>query len=206
MGFGLCFTGFLLLTLVPLGLDALGYVLIAVGFFKVSKELVDYKGYKIAGILAAVAAPIALLSLYALLENYTALPALPKVVSQIKVCCLSLVSAALCMAHCQSTARIARQGGAKVFAARASITMYLSALFYTALTAGAVFGAPGAVAAITTVARYAVPLLNAWLLFTCFTTITTKARAREEARIIKKQTEILKRRELKKHGGDTEDK
>lgn len=205
MGFGLCFVGFAALMLDSVGLDAFGYALIGAGFLKVWRELRDYKGYKAAGIFALAAAPVALLSLYSLLSVYTVLPSLPGAVLKLKTVYLSALGAAICIAHCQSTAGLAKSCGGRVFALRAQVTLYVSALYFSGNIAGALFGAPGGVAAVFIVGKYLVPLLNALLLFTCFTTITTKNRAAEELRIIKQQAELIQRKQLKKRGGDKEE-
>lgn len=206
MGFGLCFVGFLALMLDSVGLDGVGYALIAVGFLKVSKELTGYKGYRIASVCAFAAIPVAALSMYSFITVLTDAPQLPETVLKIKSVYLCVMGAAVCMAHCQSTANVARLGGAKVFAFRATATLYVSALYFAGSIAGALFGAPGGVAAVLFACKFLVPLLNALLLFTCFTTVTTKARAVEEERIIKQQTEILKRKQALKRQKDTEDK
>lgn len=205
MGFGLCVIGFLVLMLDSVGLDFAGYLLIALGFLKVSRELTAYKGYRVASVAAFACVPVALLSMYSFLTIVTSLPELPKIVLIIKNVYLSVLGSVMCMAHCKSTAGIAKAGGGRVFSARASVTAYISAFYFACNIAASVFGAPGGVAAVLLVCKFLVPFLNALLLFTCFTTITTKAREKEEEKIIKQQTEIIKRKQLLKKQKETED-
>lgn len=202
MGFGLCFVGFFAVMLDSVGLDAVGYALIGFGFLKVSRELTDYKGYKLAGYAALAAAPAALLSLYSFLAAYTAVPELPVVVTKTKTVYLCALSAAFCIAHCQSTASLAARCGGKVFSLRARVTLYVSALYYAANIAGVLFGAPGGIGVAIMVGKYLLPFLNALLLLTCFTTVTTKGRAVRERQIIKEQAEILERKRLNKRRKD----
>lgn len=206
MGFGLCFVGFLALTLDSLGLDFIGYLLLAFGFLKVARTFTTYKGYRLAGIAALAASPLALLSLYSLVARLTGLSELPDALSTVKAVYLSACGAVLCMAHCESTAVIAKSGGGRIFALRARATAYISALYYAVNITGTLLSAAGTLAVITLIGRYFVPLLNALLLFTCFTTITTVSRAEEEKRIIEKEGQEIRRRELlKRKGGEKED-
>lgn len=205
MGFGLCFVGFLALLLDSVGLDFLGYLLVGIGFLKVSKELTGYKGYRVASIAAFACVPVALLSLYSFASTFSSLAELPDIVKTVKAVYLSLLGSVLCMAHCRSTATIAKQGGARLFSARASITAYISALYFAFNVAAVIFGAPGGIAVAVFVCRFLIPLFNAILLFSCFTTITTKAREKKEQEIIKQQTEIIKRQRLLKKRKDAEE-
>lgn len=204
MGFGLSFLGFVLLTMDAVGLDFLGYALIGVGFWRVGRELNTYKGYTIAAVAALIAAVPAVLNLYGFLTAF-GLPHLPKLATMIKGGALSALSVIVCFAHCGSTARIAEEGGARIFAFRAKATAYLSAFYYTALLVYGFTGAVGSVASLLIIGKYAMPLLNAWLLFTCFTTITTKARAKKEKEIIKNELELLERKRAFKKAKDEED-
>lgn len=205
MGFGLSFLGFLLLTMDAVGLDFLGYILIGLGFYRVGKELNTYKGYTIAAYAAFIAAVPALINLYGFLTAF-GLAELPKVFTAIKGSALSVLTAACCFAHCGSTARIASEGGAAIFSFRAKATAYVSAFFYAAqLVYGFTGGYMGAMASTLVIGKYVVPIFNAWLLFTCFTTITTKARAVKEREIIDKEIEILERKRAAKKAKDEED-
>ena len=194
MGFGLCAFGYMLLMLEHLGLDVLGYALIGVGFFRVASELKAYKGYRIAAVCAAVALPFALFNLYNVLVPIADLPKLGRTVLVIKGVALAIISAVLSFAHGNSTARIAAEGGAVTFSVRARITAYLTAL-YMAVKLGEAFS-PSGMELVVMVGLYVVMFLNAWLLFTCFTTITTKRRAVIEAEIIKQESEQLVRKKL----------
>ena len=204
MGFGLSFLGFVLLTMDAIGLDFLGYGLIGVGFWRVGRELNTYKGYSIAAVAAFIAALPAVLNLYSFLTAF-GLPELPSVVMGIKGGSLAALSAVVCFAHCGSPARIAEEGGARIFALRAKVTAYLSAFYYSALFVYGFTGVVGSVASMMIIGKYVMPLLNAWLLFTCFTTITTKARAKEEKEIIKNELEQLERKRAFKKAKDEED-
>lgn len=206
MGFGLSFLGFLLLTMDAVGLDALGFALIGMGFYRVGKELNTYKGYTVAAYAAFGAAFPALLNLYSFATSF-GLPALPSIATGIKGVVIALLSAVLCLGYCGSTSRIAEEGGAKMFSFRAKLTAYLSAFYYAVQ---AVYGATGAAisgagASLIVIGKYILPLLNAWLLFTCFTTITTKARAVKEKEIIKEEIEVLERKRAFKKKKDEED-
>ncbi len=201
MGFGLCAFGYMLLMLWHLGLSPVGYALICVGFFGVASELKTYKGYKIAAICAAVAIPFALVDLYIVIQSVAGLAETPEVLKIVKGVALAVIASVLSFAHGNSTARIAAEGGANTFAIRARITAYLTAL-YMAIMVGDTFSPSGLVSVVMW-GLYVVLFLNAWLLFTCFTTITTKHRARIEAEIIKQETEQLVRKKmLKKRNKD----
>ena len=204
MGFGLSFLGFVFLTMEAIGLDFLGYTLIGLGFYRVGRELNTYKGYTLAAYAAFIAAVPAVLNLYSFLTAF-GLPALPELLVGIKGGTVAALSAVVCFAHCGSTARIAREGGAKVFSFRAQATAYLSAFYYAALLVYGFTGAVGSVASMIIIGKYVVPLLNAWLLFTCFTTITTKARAVKEKEIIDREIEVLERKRALKKAKDEED-
>ncbi|MBQ3196353.1 MAG: hypothetical protein IJB65_07820 [Clostridia bacterium] len=203
MGFGLCAFGYLLLMLEHLGLDVLGYALISAGFFGVASELKTYKGYRIAAICAAVALPFALFNLYNVLVPIAGLPALGKTLLAVKGVALAIISAVLSFAHGNSTARIAADGGAGTFALRARITAYITAL-YMAVKLGEAFS-PSGLELVVMVGVYVVMFLNAWLLFTCFTTITTKRRAVMEAEIIRQETEQITRKKLLKNKRNSKD-
>jgi len=188
------------------GLDFLGFALIGVGFYRVGKELNTYKGYTVAAYVAFAAALPALLNLYDFATVF-GLPDLPSAVTMVKGVLISLLSAVLCLGYCGSTSRIAEEGGAKFFSFRAKLTAYVSAFYYAVL---AVYGATGAAisgsgASLIVIGRYLLPLFNAWLLFTCFTTITTKARAVKEEKLIKEELEVLERKRAFKKKQDEED-
>ncbi len=201
MGFGLCAFGYMLLMLEHLGLNVLGYALISMGFFGVASELKAYRGYKLAAICAAVAVPFALIDLYNTMQSILGLGAIPQTLLAVKGVALAVIASVLSFAHGNSTARIAAEGGANAFAIRARITAYLTAL-YMAVKVGESFSRSG-FEVVVMVGLYVVLFLNAWLLFTCFTTITTKHRARIEAEIIKQETEQLVRKKmLKKRNKD----
>lgn len=204
MGFGLSFLGFVLLTMDAVGLDFLGYGLIGLGFYRVGRELNTYKGYTLAAIAAFTSALPAVLNLYGFLTAF-GLPALPPLVTGIKGAAIAALSAFLCFAYCGSTARIATEGGAAIFALRAKVTAYVSALYYALLLVFGFTGVRGPVASLLVIGKYVVPLLNAWLLFTCFTTITTKARAVKEKEIIENELEVLERKRKAKKAKDEED-
>lgn len=204
MGFGLSFLGFVLLIMDAVGLDFLGYILIGVGFYRVGKELNTYKGYTFAAYAAFIAALPAVLNLYGFLTAF-GMPELPKIAVGIKGAALAALSAFLCFAHCGSTARIAEEGGARMFALRAKATAYLSALYYAMLFVFGFAGVTGPTASMLVIGKYVIPLLNAWLLFTCFTTITTKARAKIEKQIIDNELEVLERKRAAKKAKDEED-
>ncbi len=197
MGFGLCAFGYMLLMLEHLGLNVIGYALICKGFFGVASELKAYKGYKISAICAAVAIPFSLVDLYDILRSILKLEAVPQTLLVVKGIALAVIITVLSFAHGNSTARIAAQGGATTFAMRARITSYLTAL-YMALKVGDAFS-PSGFGLVVIVGLYVVLFLNAWLLFTCFTTITTKRRAVMEAEVIKQETEQLVRKKLLKN-------
>ncbi len=194
MGFGLCALGYMCLMLEHVGLDFLGYVLICRGFYGVFAELKDYRGYRVAYIASAVALPFSLFNLYSLLTGYTSLPELPGAAVAVKGVVLSVAAVVCAFAHGNSTASIARDGGASFFSLRAKATGYLTAL-YMALKIGASFsGADGSLAAVIVLGQFVVLFLNGWLCFTCFTTITTKSRARQEAELIKQESEEIIRK------------
>ena len=199
MGFGLCAFGYMLLMLEHLGLNVFGYALISMGFYGVASELKAYKGYKIAAICAAASIPFALVDLYNTLQPIVGLTEIPKELLAVKGIALAILATVISFAHGNSTARIAADGGATVFSMRARITAYLTAL-YMAIKIGESFSSSG-MEVVVMVGLYVVMFLNAWLLFTCFTTITTQRRAKIEAEIIKQETEQLTRKKLlKKHG------
>jgi len=204
MGFGLCSFGFLFLILDAVGLDFAGYALMGLGFYRVGQELSAYKGYKLAGYAAFGAAVPALLNLYDFLTAF-GLPALPQVLVGVKGASLAALGAFLCFAYCGSTARIATEGGARTFALRARLTAYISALYYAMYGVLGFTGATGTVVSVLFVGKYIVPVLNAWLLFTCFTTITTKAREKVEEKLIKQELQILERKRALKKAKDEED-
>ncbi len=199
MGFGLCAFGYAFLMLEHAGLDVVGYVLLCMGFLGVSSELKAYKGYKLAAYAAGVAAPFALFNLYILIAMVFELPPLPDTLMAIKGVALAVLCVVLSFAHCNATARIAREGGAKVFSLRASATAYLTALYMALKVAGSFFEVDGTIAVIIMVGQYVIPFLNAWLLFTCFTTITTAARAKREEEIIRQESEELVRKKFLKN-------
>lgn len=208
MGFGLCALGYACLMLWHLGLDALGYALISIGFFGVSSELRAYKGYRLAAVLSAVAAPIALFNLYLAFYKDIGAPALPQWLIAAKGVSLAVLGVAIAFGHCNSTARIAKEGGGRVFSIRATATAYLSA-FCAALQIAGSFSAPdGGLAMAIIVGQYLMPLLNALLLFTCFTTITTRSRQKIEKEIIARESEEIVRKNLlkkKKQNGDKDE-
>jgi len=76
-----------------------------------------------------------------------------------------------------------------------------------ATAAGAEVFAPadGTLAAVIVFGQYVVVFLNMWLLFTCFTTITTKRRQAIEEEIIERETEKIVRKKLLKKKGRNED-
>lgn len=205
MGFGLCAFGYAFLMLEHLGLDVAGYVLISVGFFGVASELKAYKGYKIAAFAAAACVPFALLNLYLTVYDYASLPALPQPVIVIKGVALALLATVLSFAHGNSTSKIAADGGAKTFSIRALATAYLTALYSALKIAGSFAPADGTLAAVIVFGQYVVIFLNMWLLFTCFTTITTKRRQVIEEEIIERETEKIVRKKLLKKKGRNED-
>lgn len=198
MGFGLCAVGYMCLLLWHLGLDALGYVLISYGFFGVAAELKAYKGYKLAAIFAATCAPLALINLYLAFYKDIGAPELPQWLIAAKGVGLALLGVALTFSHCNATARIAREGGARVFALRASVTSYMCALFAAFQIAGSFSAPDGSLAMMIIVSQYLGPFLNALILFTCFTTITTKRRQKIEQEIIERESEEIIRKKLLK--------
>ncbi len=206
MGFGLSFLGFLLLTMDAVGLDALGFALIGTGFYRVGRELNTYKGYTVAAYAAFAAVLPALLNLYSFATTF-GLPALPSIATGVKGTLIALLSAVLCLGYCGSTSRIAEEGGAKMFSFRAKLTAYVSAFYYAVQAVYGVTGAAvsGSGASLIIIGKYVLPLFNAWLLFTCFTTITTKARAVKEQEIIKEELEVLERKRAFKKKKDGEE-
>ncbi len=203
MGFGLCFLGFILQMMDAVGLSFLGFALMAWGFYKVSSELTGYKGYRVAAYAAAVAALPALVDTYTFLTVF-GLPEAPKMLLGVKGATVAILSAVICFGYCGSTARIAEEGGAGIFALRAKATPYLSALYYAAFAVLGFTGTDGSTGALIIIGKYLVPFLNAWLLFTCFTTITTKARAKREQAIIKNEIKTIERKKLLKKKQDEE--
>lgn len=197
MGFGLCSFGFLLLMLEPVGLNFLGYAVMSMGFFGVASELKDYKGYRVAAYASAAACPFALVDMYRLVAAYTSLPN-PDILLPIKGIPLCLLSVVLCFAYCNPTARIAADGGARTFSLRANATAYLTALYMALKLAGSFGSFDGSLAAAVFIGNYVILFLNAWLLFTCFTTITTEKRYAVEQEIIKQETEELVRKRILK--------
>ncbi len=203
MGFGLCFLGFILQMMDAIGLSFLGFALMALGFYKVSSELTGYKGYRVAAFAAAVAALPAVVDTYTFLTVF-GLPDAPKLLLGVKGATVALLSAVICFSYCGSTARIAQEGGANIFALRAKATPYLSAFYYAAYAVLGFTGTDGTTGAMIVIGKFLVPFLNALLLFTCFTTITTKARAKREQEIIDKEIETIERKKLLKKKQDEE--
>ncbi len=205
MGFGLSALGFLFLTVKSFGLDTLGYGLIAYGFWRVGEELKNNKGYTVAAYAAAVAILPALLGVYSIIADIMVLPALPSLLLAVKGVLSGGCLIAVCFAYCGETAKIAADGGARVFSLRAKVTMYLS-VFFAVLTVVVGFaGADGTLAPVVIYGELIIPIINALTLVTCFTTITTEARRVYEDEIIEMETEKLVRKRLKEKKGETED-
>ncbi len=205
MGFGLCALGFLFLTADVFGLDALGYALIAYGFWRVGSELTNNKGYTVAAYAAAVAVLPALIGVYGIVAESASLPELPRFFSIVKGVLNGACLVAICFAYCGETAKIASNGGAKVFSLRAKVTMYLS-VFFAVLTVVVGFtGTDGAMARVIIISKLLMPIINALTLVTCFTTITTEARKVYEDEIIEQETEKLVRKRLREKKGEKED-
>lgn len=204
MGFGLCSFGFIFLMLDSVGLNFVGYGLMAWGFFGVAGELRAYKGYKLAAIAAALSLPFALIDMYLFVGPYFDAPK-PDWLLILKGVALAISGAVLAFGHCNSTARIAEDGGARVFAFRARATMYLTGLYMALTVGGAIGQITGGIAAVILVGKYVIYFLNAWLLFTCFTTITTRDREKVEKEIIKRETEELVRKRALKDKKKAED-
>lgn len=198
MGFGLCALGFGVFLFDSLGLSFVGYALISYGFFGVARALGDYKGYKVAAYVAAAGCPFALIGLYRTVAYFTGLLPDPDVLKLIQGVPLCVVNTVLAFAYSNPTARIAADGGANLFSVRARLTAYITAL-YTALKLSNLFQpSSGVLAAVVLFGEYVVILLNVWLLFTCFTTITTVSRYEKEQEIIARQTEELVRKRILK--------
>ncbi len=205
MGFGLCAFGFLLLCVEGFGLDTAGYLLLAYGFWRVSDELRENRGYKTAAIAAAVAVLPALVGLYEIVADLSgALPAVANGVWAVRGVVSALCFVVLCFSYCGETAKIATAGGAKVFALRAKVTMYISVLYSALLLVSGFMGAEGSVAVIIFVGKLVVPFINALTMLTCFTTITTEQRKEYEEEIIAAETERLVRKRLGKDKKDAE--
>lgn len=198
MGFGLSAVGFAMLMMWHVGLDLVGYLLIFKGFWGVASELKDYKGYKIAAIFAAACAPFAAVNLYNFAASFEVVPEPARPVLAVKGVCISLLTVVFTFAYCNSTARIAADGGARFFALRARITAYLTALYMALTVVYSFTGVDGSAARLIIVGQYVVLILNFLLLFTCFTTITTKKRYAVEQEIIERETEeLVRKRALK---------
>ena len=206
MGFGLCSFGFLCTVAEGYGVDVLGYVLMAYGFWRVGTELKNNKGYMIAAYAAAVSAVPAAVSVYQVIAAEASLPAVPSRLVIAKGITGVLCLVVICFAYCGETAKIASEGGAKVFALRAKVTMYLSVLFAVLVITGSFSGISGSVVATVIIGKIVIPLINALTLLACFTTITTEARKVHEDEIIEEETEKLVRKRMKDLGKDKEGK
>ncbi len=200
MGFGLCAFGFLLLCVEGFGLDTVGYGVIAYGFWRVSDELKENRGYKIAAIAAAAGMLPALLGVYEIVASLSsALPTVPNFMWAVKGVLSAVCFVVLCFSYCGETAKIAADGGAKIFSLRAKVTMYLSVLYSALLVVSGFMGTDdGTVALIIILGKFIVPIINAFTTLTCFTTITTSARKEIEEEIIEMETEKLVRKRMAK--------
>ncbi len=209
MGFGLAAFGFLLLCIKDFGLSPVAYGLIAYGFWRVSDELKANRGYKVAAYAAAVAVLPSLAGLYNVVATLAGFPEIPKEALVYFGVPLVLCFVVVCFGYCNETAKIAEDGGAKVFALRAKVTMYLTALFTALFLVGNFMGAEGAVGLIVVFGEYVIYIINALTALACFTTITTEQRKVYEDEIIAEETEKLVRKRIKEkkkaHGEDDDE-
>lgn len=209
MGFGLVAFGFLLLCVEGFGLDTVGYGLMAYGFWRIYDELREYRGFKIAAYAAACAVLPASVGLYEIIADMTGvLPAVAQAVWAVRGVLSALCFVVICFCHYGEVAKIAEDGGAKIFALRAKVTMYLSVLYSALLVVGGFMGATGNIAAIIFLGKLIIPFINALTSLTCFTTITTTERKVYEDIAIAEESERLKRKRLfksKKTADEDED-
>lgn len=210
MGFGLCAFGYVFLILDVLGLDFVGYLLLATGFKRIYSELKNNKGFSLAfyacaGLCLTGALNLVNFTLTAL-ELFETPLWLAKGITVLYV----LLSVVLHFCYIGEVNRIVSGGGATKFAFYAKLVLYVSALYFAALMAQTFFAADNAFTVAVMIGKYVVILLNVILLFMCFTTITTQARFEEEQEIIEMETEILERKRFlkeqkkKKREGNTE--
>ena len=175
MGFGLCAFGCAFLLLEEMGLNLIGYLLMGLGFLRVSRVLRGNcgRGYFAAAVLSFALVAAGTLDLY-LFFTALGLPNPPEALVRVGMAYTALLFTAFSFAHCGETARIARLGGGRKLERRAKGTMYITA-FYNALVLAATFiGANKTLAFAVIFGKYTVVIVNLLFLFSCYTTITTQ--------------------------------
>lgn len=210
MGFGLCAFGYVFLILDVLGLDFVGYLLLATGFKRIYSELKNNKGFSLAFYACAGLCLVGGLNLLNFTATTLDLFEFPLWLAKGITVLFVLLSVVLHFCYIGEVNRIVSAGGAKKFAFYAKLVLYISALYFAALMAQTFYASDPAFSLAILVGKYLVITLNAVLLFMCFTTITTQARFEEEQEIIEMETEILERKRFlkeqkkKKREGNTE--